>query len=131
MFLNIINKVIHGKEIPHMIAKKQLQELANVLKATPEYTEMVRQRRKIMSNQALNRLMQSFEKEHRRLLNLDLSEKDTAAQLEKLYTDNKRFLENEDIRRYIKTTQNYQRTISENINYLNMLLDTGNVGNQY
>ncbi len=62
MFLNIINKVIHGKEIPHMIAKKQLQELANVLKATPEYTEMVRQRRKIMSNQALNRLMQSFEK---------------------------------------------------------------------
>jgi cell fate (sporulation/competence/biofilm development) regulator YlbF (YheA/YmcA/DUF963 family) len=114
-----------------MLAKKQLQELAIALKATPEYTEMIRQRRKIMSSPPLSRLMQNFEKEHRRLLNLDLPEKEAAAKLEKLYTDNRNFLESEDIRRYIKTTRDYQKMVLENINYLNMMLDTGDTGKQY
>jgi hypothetical protein len=111
-----------------MIAKRQLEELASALKAAPEYAEMVRQRGRIMGNPTLSRLLQGFEREHRRLLGLDLPEKEAAAQFEKLYTDNKNFLENEDIRRYIKAAKDYQKMISENVNYLNMLLEAGNSG---
>ncbi len=110
------------------MAKRQLEELAAVLKAAPEYTEMVQQRGKIMSNPTLSRQLQGFEKEHRRLLSLDLPEKEAAAQFEKLYAGNKSFLENEDIKRYIQAAQNYQKMISDNFNYLNMLLETGNTG---
>jgi AAA+ superfamily predicted ATPase len=75
--------------------------------------------------------MNYFEKEHQRLLNRDLPEKEMAAALERLYTDNKSFLENEDIKSYIKKTRDYQMMISKNINHLNMLLDTGNTGKPY
>lgn len=123
-----MNKVIRGRGCPDMMAKRQLEELAAVLKAAPEYTEMVQQRGKIMSNPTLSRQLQGFEKEHRRLLSLDLPEKEAAAQFEKLYAGNKSFLENEDIKRYIQAAQNYQKMISDNFNYLNMLLETGNTG---
>lgn len=114
-----------------MLAKKELQELAHVLKTAPEYTEMVRQRRKIMGNPRLSRQMLNFEREHTRLINLNLTVEEVNTRLEKLHEVYKDFFEQQDIKEYIEATQNYQKMIFESIDYLNSLLDISNGSKSY
>lgn len=114
-----------------MLPRKELQELARVLKTVPEYTEMMQQRKKIMSNQRLNRIMISFEREYIWLLNLDLSEEDKAARLKKLYLNYKDFLKQEEVRNFIEATHRYQKIISDCVRFLNGLLDVSNAGRIY
>jgi hypothetical protein len=84
---------------------------------------MAGMRKKIMGDPSLGRLMSSFEREHLRLLNLGLPEADAAARLKKLYADYAEFLERQDVKDYVKAAQDYQKMISENISFLNGLLD--------
>jgi hypothetical protein len=106
-----------------MVLRKELQELAQALKATQEYAEMANQRRKIMSSQALGRQMQSFEREHTRILNLEISEQEAVGKLDKLYAQYKSFLDHQEVGIYIKAAQNYQKMVAENIKFLNGLLE--------
>lgn len=110
-----------------MLLRHELQQLAAALKSTQEYTKMVALRKKIMADPSMGRLMMTFEKEHMRVLNLDLPEAETAARLQKLYADYASFLEKQDVRDYVKATQDYQIMIAENIKFLNSLLDAGAV----
>lgn len=105
-----------------MVLKKELQELAQALKATQEYAEMAALRKKIMGNPALGRQMMSFEREHSRLLGLELSEQEAAQRLDKLYAEYKGFLGHQDVKAYVKSAQGYQAMIAENIKFLNGLL---------
>ncbi|MEZ4357995.1 MAG: YlbF family regulator [Eubacteriales bacterium] len=114
-----------------MLPKKELQELARVLKVMPEYTGMVQQRKKIMSDQRLNRMMISFEREYIWLLNANLPDEDKAARFKKLYLNYKDFLKQEEVTSFIEATHKYQKTISECIHYLNVLLDVSNSGRVY
>jgi cell fate (sporulation/competence/biofilm development) regulator YlbF (YheA/YmcA/DUF963 family) len=98
-----------------MVLRKELQELAQALKATQEYADMAGQRRKIMRDPSLGRQMQSFEREHTRILNLELGEQEVVTRLEKLYAQYKGFLEHQDVRTYIKSTESYQKMVAENI----------------
>ncbi len=113
-----------------MLPKKELQELANALKASSEYTDTIRLRRRIMESQ-MGRTMQTFEREHTRILNLGLPEKEAAERLKKLYADYGTFLEQPAVKEYIKTSQSYQKTISESFGYLNSLLDMSGSGTRY
>lgn len=113
-----------------MLPKKQLQELANALKASPEYTDTMRLRRRIMES-AMGRTMQSFEHEHTRVLNLGLPEKDAAERLKKLYTDYGAFLDQPAVKEYVRASQGYQKTISESFEYLNSLLDMSSPASRY
>lgn len=105
-----------------MVLKKELQELAQALKATREYAEMTSLRKKISGSPALGRQMMGFEREHARLLGLQLSEQEAAQRLDKLYADYKGFLAHQDVKAYVKSAQNYQDVIAENIKFLNGLL---------
>lgn len=106
-----------------MVLKKELQELASALKATQEYSELAGRRRKIMSSPGMGRQMQSFEREHTRLLNLELNERDASERLNKLYAEYKSFLEHQDLRAYIKAAHDYQSMVAENMKFLNSLLE--------
>ena len=106
-----------------MLPKKELQELAHALKTTPEYTEMVRRRRRIMGNPRLSRVMMYFEREHARVLHIELSESEYAARLKKLYANYKGFFALEDVRQYIEAAKNYQKIIEQSIDYLYVLME--------
>jgi hypothetical protein len=79
----------------------------------------------------MGRMMQGFEREHTRLLNLGLPEKETAERLKRLYTEYNTFLEQPTVKEYVKVSQNYRKTISESFDYLNSLLDMGGSANRY
>jgi hypothetical protein len=106
-----------------VLLKKELQGLAQALKATPEYVGMADQRRKLMRDPALGRQMMSFEKEHTRLLNMDLREEEASSRLDKLYAEYKGFLEHQDVKIYIQAALGYQSMVAENIKFLNGLLE--------
>jgi hypothetical protein len=110
-----------------MVPKKELQELAGALKGTTEYSDATRLRRRILEG-PMGRAMQSFEREHTRLLNMGLPEKETAEKLRKLYADYNAFLEQTAVREYIRASQNYRKVVSESIEYLNGLLDMSGAG---
>ena len=107
-----------------MLPKKELQELAGALKASNEYTDTVRLRRRILES-PMGRMMQGFEREHTRILNLGLPEKEAAERLKKLYTEYSTFLDQAVVKEYVKASQGYRKTISESFEYLNSLLDMG------
>jgi hypothetical protein len=107
-----------------MVPKKELQELAGAIRTTNEYTDTVRLRRRIMES-PIGRTMQGFEREHTRVLNLGLPEKEASQRLKKLYADYSAFLEQPAVKEYIKASQNYRKTITESFEYLNSLLDMG------
>lgn len=107
-----------------MLPKKELQELAGALRAMPEYADVAKLRRRILEG-SMGRAMQGFEREHTRILNLGLAEKEATEMLRKLYADYSAFLEQATVREYIKASQNYRKTITESIEYLNGLLDMG------
>ena len=113
-----------------MLPKKELQELAGALKASPEYTDTMRLRRRILEG-PMGRTMQGFEREHTRILNMGLPEKEAAERLKKLYTEYSTFLEHAVVKEYAKVSQSYQKTISESFEYLNSLLDMGGPVHRY
>lgn len=108
-----------------MLPGKELEALAAAIKATPEYTLVMQRRKAVTASPLLYRQMQSFERAHARILGLDISVAEADAQLKKLYSDYKAFLESEDIKAYIAATRQYQDMIVRFMRYLNQLLDIG------
>ncbi len=111
-----------------MVLRRELQQLAAALKATQEYARMTGLRQKLMGDPSLGRQMTGFEKEHIRILNLGLPETEAAARLKQLYAEYAGFLEKQDVKDYVKATQEYQAMVAENISFLNSLLDARNSG---
>ncbi len=108
-----------------MLPKTELIALANALKATPEYNEMMKQRRLIMQNQRLSRVMINFEREHARIMRHDFPENQVASYMKSLYEDNKAFLEITEIKLYMKAARDYQNVVTQCVDYLNGLFDSG------
>lgn len=103
--------------------RKNLQDLAAVIKTMSEYQDMLAKRKKLLMTPQLGSKLQSFEREHARILGAGVSEQDIETRLQKLYADYKPFLDHEDVKLYIKATQRYQDMISSGMRYLNELLD--------
>lgn len=106
-----------------MLPLPQLKALAQSLMRTPEYTEMMQHRKKVMENAALGRQMLAFEREHARLMNLNLPAADTSARLKQLFQNYRGFLENKDVQSFMAATHRYQRMISDCVAQLNRFLD--------
>lgn len=106
-----------------MLPKKELQELADALKATPEFSEMVKQRRFILRNPRLGRAMMNFEREHARIMRHDFPEDQVSSHLKNLFNENKAFLEAGEVKAYMKATQGYHNMVTQCVDYLNGLLD--------
>ncbi len=104
-----------------MLPKTELMALASALKATPEYVEMMKQRRLIMQNQRLSRMMINFEREHARIMHHDYPENLVATRMKSLFDENKVFLETAEVKLYMKTAKEYQNVVSQCIDYLNAL----------
>lgn len=108
-----------------MLPKTELMALASALKATPEYNEMIKQRRLIMQNQRLSRVMVNFEREHARIMRHDFPENQVASHMKSLYDDNKVFLETNEVKLYMKAAKEYQVVVTQCVDYLNGLFDAG------
>ncbi len=110
-----------------MIPNKEVQELAQALKRSAEYSEMMRLRRKVMEHPRFGRQMLMFEREHSRLYSLGPQQPDVAQRLKKLYSDFRGVLAEEEVKKFIDSSRAYQKLISETITYLNKLLDSGRI----
>ena len=108
-----------------MIPNKELQELAQALKRTAEYNEMLQLRKRVIEHPRLGRQMIMFEREHTRLYNLGLQQVDVEPKLKKLYTDYNALLNEAEVKKFIESTHVYQKMIAECISYLNKNLETG------
>ncbi len=104
-----------------MLPKNELMALANALKATPEYTEMMKQRRLIMQNPRLSRVMMNFEREHARIMHHDFPEDQVVPRMKSLFDDNKVFLETAEVKIYMRTAKEYQSVVTQCVDYLNGL----------
>ncbi len=110
-----------------MIPNKELQELAQALKRSAEYGEMMRLRRKVMEHPRYGRQMLMFEREHARLYNLGMQQADIELRLKKLYSDYRAVLAEEDVKKFIESTRAFHRMVGESIAYLNRLVETSRV----
>jgi len=110
-----------------MIPSKEVQELAQALKRSAEYTEMIRLRRKVMGHPRYGRHMLYFEREQARLYNMGLPETEVDVRLKKLYTEFRELLGVEDVKSYIESARVYQRSIMESIAYLNRNLEVSRI----
>lgn len=106
-----------------MIPNKELQELAQALKRSAEYTEMMQQRRRLIEHPRFGRMMMMFEREQARLFSLGLEEAELEQKMKKLYTDYQTFLAEADVKKFIEMTHIYQRMLGECISYLNKNLE--------
>jgi hypothetical protein len=106
-----------------MLPKIELQALANALRATQEFNEMINQRRLIMRNPRLGRTLMNFEREHARIMHHDFPEDQVASHLKALFNENKAFLESAEVKAYMKATQEYHQMVTQCVDYLNGLLD--------
>ena len=109
-----------------MTPNKELQELADALKRTPEYEQMMAQRKNVMAK--YRQMMTGFEREHTQLYRQKLSEADMIARLKALYEKYRDFLGQDDVRVFLEAARNYQKLVSESISYLNRLLETDGPG---
>jgi hypothetical protein len=107
-----------------MVPKQELQTLAGVLKATPEYADVMRLRRRIFSS-PMGNMMQSFEREHARLSALGLSEREAAERFKRLYEVYGSFLDHPAVKEYARASQTYERVVTESIDYLYGIAGTG------
>ena len=112
-----------------MMPNKELQELANALKHTSEYEQMVKLRRNVTNNYRQH--MMSFEREHTRLYRQNLPEAEMVARLKELYVQYKGFLEKEEVRSFLEAARTYQKLVSECIAYLNRLLESEGSGKMF
>lgn len=112
-----------------MTPNKELQELANALRKTPEYEQMMSRRKDIMTK--YRQMMTGFEREHTQLYRQNLPEADMIARLKALYEKYKGFLEQQDVRGFLEAARNYQKLVSESIAYLNRLLEADGPGRMF
>lgn len=110
-----------------MIPNKEIQELAQALKRSAEYIEMMRLRRKVMEHPRFGRQMLMFEREHTRLYSPGLQQADISPRLKRLYADFRELLAEEEVKRFIESTHAYQKVVADSLAYLNKLLETGRV----
>ncbi|MGI5849335.1 MAG: YlbF family regulator [Christensenellales bacterium] len=114
-----------------MVPNKELQELAQALKRSAEYNEIMRLRKKVLEHPRYGRQMLIFEREHGRIHGMNLQAAELSARLKKLYDDFKDLLQEEDVRKFMEAGRAYQKMISESIAYLNRVLDSGIQGRTY
>jgi len=107
-----------------MVPKQELQALAGALKSTPEYAAVMRQR-KLISGGPMGAMMQSFEREHKRLAASGLPEKEAEERFSRLYAIYGSFLAHPAVREYLRVSQAYERVVSESIDYLRGAAGTG------
>ncbi len=107
-----------------MVPKQELQALAGALKATPEYAAVMRQRKLILSS-PMGAMMQSFEREHKRLSALGMSEKEAEERFGRLYTIYGSYLSHPTVKEYVRVSQTYDRMVSESIDYLHNIAAAG------
>jgi cell fate (sporulation/competence/biofilm development) regulator YlbF (YheA/YmcA/DUF963 family) len=110
-----------------MIPNKELQELAQALKRSAEYNEMMQLRRHVLEHPRFGRQMLMFEREHARLYSLGLAQAEAELRQKKLYAEYRALLAEEEVKRFIESTRAYQRMVSESIAYLTRLLETNRV----
>ncbi len=106
-----------------MLPRKELQDLANALKATKEFNDMMTQRSLIMRSPKLSRAMMNFERENARMMRHDFPEDQVALHLKNLISENKAFLETIEVKTYMKAMQEYHQMVTRCVDYLNELLD--------
>ena len=106
-----------------MIPNKELQELAQALKRSSEYTEMIQLRRQVMGHPRFGRQMMMFEREHTRIFSQGLQQADAEQRLKKLYADYRTLLAEAEVKKFMESTQAYQKMIGECISYLNKSLE--------
>lgn len=106
-----------------MIPNKELQELAQALKRSSEYTEMMQLRKRVMEHPRLGRLMAMFEREHTRISSLGLQPADIEQRLKKLYDDYQTLLAESEVKKFIESIHVYEKMIGECISYLNKNLE--------
>lgn len=106
-----------------MMPNKELQELAQALKRSSEYTEMMQLRRRILGHPRLGRLMTMFEREQSRIYSLGLQQSDIEQRLKKLYADFQELLAEAEVKKFIDSARMYQKMIGECISYLNRSLE--------
>jgi len=107
-----------------MVAKQELHALAGALKATQEYAAVQRQRRLILGG-PMGPMMQSFEREHKRLTALELQKKEAEERFKRLYTIYGSYLAHPMVKEYFRAVQAYERIISDSVDYLHSIAGTG------
>jgi len=112
-----------------MMPQKELQELANALKRTQEYDQMLACRRKVMAQ--YRQMMSSFEREHAQLYRQKLPEAEMISRLKALYAKYKDFLGKDDVREFLEAARTYQKLVSECVSYLNRLLEADGPGRTF
>lgn len=106
-----------------MMPSKELSALVRALMQTPEYTEMMRVRKKVMENMQLARYMNTFEREHARIQGLNITEAERAERLKRLSADYSPMLEREEVKGFTTAVRQYQKMLTESIAYINHHLD--------
>ncbi len=106
-----------------MIPNKELQELAQALKRSSEYTEMMQIRRQTMEHPRLGRLLMMFEREQKRIFGSGLQQAEIEQKLKKLYDDYQTFLDEPGVKKFMESAHSYQKMIGECMSYLNKSLD--------
>lgn len=106
-----------------MIPSKELQELAQALKRSAEYVEMMQLRRRVIENPKFGRQMLMFERERARLYSMGLQREEVAQREKKLFADYRALLAEDEVKKFIEATRVYQNMITESMEYLNRLLE--------
>ncbi len=106
-----------------MMPGKELSALVNALMQTPEYTEMMRVRKKITENMQLARSMNAFEREHARIQSMNIPETERAERLKRLFAEYNAMLEREEVKGFTAAVRQYQKMLSESFAYIDRQLD--------
>ncbi len=109
-----------------MMPQKELQELADALKKTPEYERMMASRRSVMNQ--YRQLMSAFEREHAQLYRQKLPEAEMISRLKALYAKHRNFLEKQEVREFLEAARTYQKLVSACVLQLNRLLEADGPG---
>jgi hypothetical protein len=109
-----------------MIPQKELQELANALKKTPEYDRMMAGRRSVTAQ--YRQTLPAFEREHAQLYRQKLPEAEMISRLKALYAKYRDFLEKQEMREYLEAVRAYRKLVSACVLQLNRLLEADGPG---
>jgi cell fate (sporulation/competence/biofilm development) regulator YlbF (YheA/YmcA/DUF963 family) len=112
-----------------MVPQKELQELANALKKTGEYENMMQNRRNVMNK--YRQMMTGFEREHAQLYRQKLSEEEMISRLKALYAKYQDFLGKDDVLQFLEAARTYQKLVSECVAQLNRLLEADGPGRMF
>lgn len=111
-----------------MIPGRELQELAQALLKTSEYSEMIKSRKKILDNPLLSKQMLEFEKEQIRILNSNMPNENISEQLKRLRVKYRNFIEHSDVGNFINAANACQKMIDNCCVTLNKAIEIHNNG---